>query len=452
MKLARLLIAAVVLLGLSGAVYWSNKKTKADAEKPPADASPKVLMLPEDDIRQLVIKRRGEESTDLKRDDAGKWEITAPKTLPGDKYAISALTNSLSNLSSDRVVDDKVADSDLAGYGLSPAVVELDATLKNGKTTKLFIGEGNPTGTGVYAKVDGDPRLFTTMTANKGNLDKTYKDLQDRHLLSVEPEKVSLLDMTAKSPAFEFGRTGSGEWTILKPKPMRADGSQVQDLVQHLRDAVFDASSDDDEKKAVGQFASGTPVAAIKMTDPNGTQTLEIHKVKDDYFAKSSKVATAHKMSKDMATGFEKSVDDFRNKKLFDFGFSNPTKIELKDGAKAATYEKSGENWVSGGKPMDSVGIQALIDNLRELSASKFVDSGFTKPVIELTVVSDDGKRTEKVEIAPTSGANFIARREGDASFYELEVKTVQDLRQAASDVKEAPAGQSKVPDKGNKK
>src|SRR5579863_2021191 len=120
MKLARLLIAAVVLLGLSGAVYWSNKKTKADADKPPADASPKVLVLPEDDIRQLVIKRRGGESTELKRDDAGKWEITAPKPLPGDKYAINAVTNALSNLSSDRVVDDKVADSDLAGYGLSP--------------------------------------------------------------------------------------------------------------------------------------------------------------------------------------------------------------------------------------------------------------------------------------------------------------------------------------------
>jgi hypothetical protein len=97
---------------------------------------------------------------------------------------------------------------------------------------------------------------------------------------------------------------------------------------------------------------------------------------------------------------------------------------------------------------MDSIGIQALIDNLRDLSASKFVDSGFTKPVIELTVVSNDGKKTEKVEIAPTSGANFIARREGDSSLYELEVKTVQDMRQAAGDVKEAQGTQSKAGDK----
>lgn len=449
MKLGRLLIAAVLLAGLAGAVYWSNKKTKADAEKPAADAAPKVVTLPEDDIRQLVIKRRSGESTTLKRDDAGKWDITAPKTLPGDKYAIDAVTNALANLNSDRMVDDKVADSDLASYGLAPPVVELDATLKNGKTTKLLIGEENPTGNDVYAKVEGDPRLFTTLSANKGNLDKTYRDLQDRHLLNIEPEKVSRVEMTAKSQAFEFGRAGNSEWTILKPKPMRADGSQVQDLVQRLRDAVFDAaSSDEAEKKAPGLFASGTPVAVIKVTDATGTQTLEVRKAKDEFYAKSSKVEGAQKVSNDLGNGLDKSVNDFRNKKLFDFGFSDPTKLEIKDGVKDATYEKSGDKWLSAGKPMDSIGIQALIDNLRDLSASKFVDSGFTKPVIELTVVSNDGKKTEKVEIAPTSGANFIARREGDSSLYELEVKTVQDMRQAAGDVKEAQGTQSKAGDK----
>lgn len=448
MKLGRLLIAAVLLAGLAGTVYWSNKKTKADAEKPAADAAPKVLTLPEDDIRQLVIKRRDGESTTLKRDDAANWTITAPKALPGDKYAINAVTNALSNLNSDRVVDDKVADSDLASYGLAPAVVELDATLKNGKTTKLLIGEENPTGNDVYAKVEGDPRLFTTLSANKGNLDKTYKDLQDRHLLDIEPEKVTQVEMTAKGQSFEFGRTGNGEWTILKPKPMRADGSQVQDLVQRLRDAVFEAPTDEGEKKAPGLFASGTPVAAIKISDARGTQTLEIHKAKDEYYAKSSKVQGAQKVSNDLGTGFDKSVDDFRNKKLFDFGFSDPTKIEITDGAKAATYEKSGDKWLSSGKTMDSVGVQALIDNLRDLSGSKFVDGGMGKPVINLTVVSNDGKRTEKVEIAPTGSANFLARREGDASVYELEVKTVQDLRQAANDVKEAQGTQPAGPGK----
>ena len=59
--------------------------------------------------------------------------------------------------------------------------------------------------------------------------------------------------------------------------------------------------------------------------------------------------------------------------------------------------EKSGENWTSGGKTMDSISVQNLIDKLRDLAATKFVDSGFTTPTLELTVVSNDGKRTEKV-------------------------------------------------------
>ena len=75
--------------------------------------------------------------------------------------------------------------------------------------------------------------------------------------------------------------------------------------------------------------------------------------------------------------------------------------------AKDAVYTKAGDKWTSGGKTMDSTGVQALIDKLRDLSATKFVDSGFTTPELAITVVSNDGKRTEKVEIA-AAGANFI--------------------------------------------
>ena len=42
-------------------------------------------------------------------------------------------------------------------------------------------------------------------------------------------------------------------------------------------------------------------------------------------------------------------------------------------------------------------------------------------------------------ESAPeASGGNFLARRDGDASFYELDAKVVKDLRQAVGDVRQA--------------
>jgi len=102
------------------------------------------------------------------------------------------------------------------------------------------------------------------------------------------------------------------------------------------------------------------------------------------------------------------------------------------------TIEKSGENWTSGGKTMDAISVQNLIDKLRDLAAAKFVDSGFTKPALEVTVTSNDGKRTEKVQFA-AAGMNFLGRRENDSSLYQVDFNAVQGLREALYGVREPP-------------
>jgi hypothetical protein len=452
MKLGRLLLAAVLLAGLSAVVWWSNKKEASAGTKPPTDAPPKILTLAERDIRQIDIKRRsGEVTTLVQKSEGGKWEITAPQPLAADQAAVASITSAVINLASDRMIDDKV--TDLASYGLAPAAVEITFTMRDGKKTTLLVGDDTPTGSGVYANVAGDSRLFTMSSSNKSTFDKSYKDLRDKRLMTFDQDKISRVELTAKKQTIEFGRVNQNEWQILKPKPLRADGFQVEELVRKIKDANMDTSiSDEDAKKAAATFASAQPVAVAKVTDASGTQTLEVRKAKDDYYAKSSVVEGVSKVTKDLGTGLDKAVDDFRNKKVFDFGFSDPTKIEFKDGAMTVALEKSGDKWLSAGKPMDSTSVQAFIDRIRDLSASKFVEPDFKMlervshpplsgptPQVELTVVSNDGKRTEKVQIAPSS-ANFVARREGEAALYELEGKSVQDLRQAASDVKpEAP-------------
>jgi hypothetical protein len=86
---------------------------------------------------------------------------------------------------------------------------------------------------------------------------------------------------------------------------------------------------------------------------------------------------------------------------------------------------------------MDSISVQNLIDKLRDLAATKFADSGFTTPGLELTVVSNEGKRTEKVQIA-AAGSNSLARRENDSSLYQLDTNAVNGVREAAAGVQEA--------------
>src|SRR5262249_34513513 len=154
----------------SGAVWWSNKREKANEGKPASDASPKILTLAEDSIRQIEIKHRDSEATVLRRDDANRWSIIAPKPLSADQSSVSSLAGGVSSLSWGRGVDDKV--TALAAYGLAPASIELTFTMKDGKTSKLLVGDDTPSGSAVYANA-GDSRLFTMASYNKNTFDKT---------------------------------------------------------------------------------------------------------------------------------------------------------------------------------------------------------------------------------------------------------------------------------------
>jgi hypothetical protein len=87
---------------------------------------------------------------------------------------------------------------------------------------------------------------------------------------------------------------------------------------------------------------------------------------------------------------------------------------------------------------MDSVSLQSFLDKLRDLSATKFIDTGtLGAPTGDITVVSNMGKSSEKLLIAK-QGAEYVAQRENEPALYRLDAKTVDDLSQAASDVKPA--------------
>jgi Domain of unknown function (DUF4340) len=436
MKSTGLLIAAALLAVLTGVLYWSNHHKTEDAKTSATPAATKLLSFKDTDVTKIEIDKKGTEQVELAKGSDGKWAITAPQSLAGDQDAITGVISVLSGLNSEQVVEDHAID--LKQYGLADPSVKIDLTMKDGKSQKILLGDDTPTGNAVYAAVGGDPRVFTLATYSKSSLDKSASDLRDKRLLTVNFDKVSQVDLAAKKQTIEFGRSKDA-WQIVKPRPLRADNFSVEDLVRKLKDAKMDlsASADADEKKIASAFASDTPVATARVTDATGTQTLEVRKNKMDYYAKSSAVAGVYKVASDLGMGLDKALDDFRNKKLFDFGFDDVSAVEMHDGAKAYSLVKGGQDWWSNGKKMDSMSAQAFVDKFRDLAATKFVDSGFTTPAITMKVTSNGGKRVENISIAK-SGDNYIARREGEPSLYQLDSKAVEELQKAAADVKPA--------------
>jgi hypothetical protein len=440
-----LLVALVALAVLAGGVYWSEKAKIAEEAKPPKDAPPKLLTIPEDKIQKVEIQKKDTPPTILERDKSQKWQILAPKPMAADQQDVASYFSSVTGLVWDRLIEEKA--SDLAGYGLASPQLAVTLTGKDGKTQKILLGDDTPTGANVFAKLDGDPRVFTVANSTKSSLDKTGKDLRDKRLLTFDSDKLSRVELVAKGQMVELGKNSQNEWQIQKPRPLRADGFQVEELLGKLKAAKMDTTiTDEDAKKVAASYASTPRVALVKVTDNSGTQQIEVHKNAKDmsYYAKSSVVEGVYKLAADSGDGLDKGIDDLRNHKLFNFGFNEPGKVEIRDGDKNYVFTKSGEKWSSNGKQMDATGFQMLVDKLRDLAAIKFVDAGFTTPVIEATVTSGDGKRTEKVQISK-AGNSYFARRENEPGIYELDGKAVAEIQKTAADVKPAPPAKAEA-------
>src|SRR5260370_11815072 len=130
MKSKGLLTASALLLVLSAVMWWSNKKT-ATADKPAVETTTvKLLSLPEDQIQDVDIKRRGGEIVKLQRNDS-KWVIAGPEPLSADADAVSSILSTLSSPSSDRTVEETA--STIEQYCLPPPPIAPILTAHNNK-------------------------------------------------------------------------------------------------------------------------------------------------------------------------------------------------------------------------------------------------------------------------------------------------------------------------------
>jgi hypothetical protein len=441
MKPRNLLVAAVFLAALSGAVWWAKRhpqSTGPTANTPPA---PKLAEISDTAVQQVELKKKDGSTIVLDRK-SGKWVITAPESLSADQDAVGTIVSSLNPVTADSVVEDKP--SDLSKYGLTTPSLTVIVKEKNGKTDQFVFGDDVPAGSLVYARSNSRPAVYSVSSSVKSSFDKALNDLRDKRLLTFDSNQLTRVELVSGKSDVEFGKNNQNEWQILRPKPYRADSFQVEELLRKLTDAKMDLSANAlDAKKTDAAFAKGQRIATAKVSDAAGTQTLEVHKDKDDYYAQTSVVKGIYKVSADLGKQLEKPLDDFRNKKIFDFGFSDPTKIEVQQGDTAKVYQKSGQDWKLNGKVMDPRSIQAFTDKVRDLSANKFVDNGFTAPVLSIAVTSNNGKRIEKVAFAKSPNG-YIARRENEPALYELDAKSVNDILEASSNIKQTAASPKK--------
>jgi hypothetical protein len=425
-----LLIAAILLAGLSGLVYWSKKHKAEEAAKPTGDLAPKVLTLDEKQVDGITIQKTGSDPVEISRI-GDRWEIVKPEASPADQDTVNTIVSTVANLTSERLIDDKP--NGLDAFGLTPPLTQITIHLKNGKSSTLDLGAETPTHGGTYAKLANESKVYSIAAFSKTNIDKSLNDIRDKRLLTFDRDKLSRVQVEAKGQTMEFGKNVQGEWQILKPEPMRADALQVDDLVRKLTEARIKV---DLGKVNEATFNSAPKVATLQVTDNGGIQTVEVHQDKDKKtYAKSSAVTGIYQVDAELAATLTKSLAEYRSKKLFDFGFSDLSELSTE----TAAYKKSGEKWFYNGLEMDNSSMMNFIDKLRDLTATSFDTKSAGRKVFEATAITQDKKRKERVTIT-REGDNTFAQREGEPAIYKLDAGAADALIQAAKDIKPAPA------------
>lgn len=440
MKLRGLLIAVVVLAILGGALYWSSHRKTPPT--PASAATPPILRVDPASVTALTVTQKNAPPVTLTRSAADKWQITAPQSTLADANAVSGVLSNLDPLPSQRVIADKA--TDLAPYGLQNPSVTIDITEKNNKTLKILLGDDTPTGDAVYISLAGKPRVFTAASYIKNSLNKSFDDLRDKRLLPIDTASVTTIDLDRKPQPVDFGRVQNG-WQIQKPEPYRTDTFQVEDLLTQLTNAKMDTLTT--PEAAAKAFAHATPVATATITGSSGTDTLEVRREKDDYYAKSSVLRGVYKVASTNSTALSealnRSLDDYRNKQLFGFGFADPDKIDVHSGSTSLTLTHAGTTWTSGGQKMDTASAESLVSALRDLVATKFATSGFTAPEIDVTVTYGGGKKTDHLQIQRTKDGG-IAKLNDGPSLYQLDAVTLNEFTNAVKAVKPAAPAKRK--------
>ena len=441
MKANPLVIAAAILALLGGTVWYTRENPPEDG-----DASPKVLDLEESEISEVTVDRAGEEPFTLVRGEEGEdsWEFGGSLGFRADGSSVGLLVSSLASLNADRLVSENVAE--WGPYEFDEPSLAVSYTHPEGSGRLLF-GRDTPTGSGVFVRLEGDRRLFTVYSYNKTSLDKSVFDLRDKRLLELDEDSISGLTVETPGRAIGFERK-DGEWAIVKPLSARADDFSTGDLARVARTAEMTEVLTD-EASAARSF--DVPLATVTVDDSSGSHRLVLAKDGDSYYARSSDQPGVYAVSETLAEGFDKGLDDFRNKKLFDFGFLDPARLSVRSGDSLAVLEREDGAWKlqsEDGREVGSETVQTLLDRLRNLSAKAFPSDdasaqasfGLSDPAMELTVEQDgDDASSETVLVSAAEAAPVYAVRKGEPTTYEVEQSAAADIDRAVADVLAPP-------------
>lgn len=440
-------LAALTLLVIVGGVvaYLMMEDQKTPASSPP----PETRVFPGDlkGLTEASLTRPGEEAIELVRTapppetgaGIGEWTIESPAKYRVDVMMLGEWLGALRTLDAERVLD--AAQAGGAEFGLgSPMLV---ITLTEGeKARTLKIGAVNPEGSARYAELSGVPKLYLLAEGNVSTLNKSLGELRQKRALDTTEFAVESIRVETPGGVREIVRTPARDWTFAKPANFRADPSLMGEFVGALLNARAEAAVMNQTPLARDRFLALTPVASVTATTTSGALRAEFRRDEaGTIHVFSNELGGAYPVQTDIENFLKKPIEEFRNLKLFSFGFSDVFTLRYQSGGQTLDLRHPNEEWLSGGKTIAAASVNKLLDELRGLSGSSFEEGEAPGSVLVTVDVETAGGLKDHVEFRG-GGTERFAVRGGEAGYYKVSEGVLADIEKAASEI----AGSAKTP------
>jgi hypothetical protein len=424
-----LLVLLVLAAGLGAYIYFVEAKREPSG----TEKKDKVFTVDASKIDDVEVHAAAGDVTHLKKT-GDTWAITSPVSAPADESAVTSLVDAVAALDVDSVVDENP--TSLPQFGLEPPRYSVAFKAEGDQTShRLNVGNKTPTSSGLYARVDGQNRLFLVSAYQDDTLNRTTFDLRDKRVLVFARDAADAVTLTSKSqPAISLAKKGS-DWRLTAPIDARADFSPVDGLVGRLDQVrMLSIVSEGSEPTPAQLKTYGLDAPQVIATVGAGSAkaTLAIGAKQDDghLYARDLSRPIVFTVEPALLTDLTKKVDDLRVKDVFEFKSYSASSLDVTHGATAVSFGKkkpadakpdapAADVWAQtkpSAKDVNQTAFTDFANTLSSLHVDRFVD---TVPASgdDLVVSSRTGEgatATEEHVTLRKSGETVYAIRAGE--------------------------------------
>ena len=429
---------ALLMLVLIPVAYFVSKEYREPTPATEEKKLEKVFAVEVDKIDELTIKSESGDRTTLRKTGAD-WQVVAPADggpTAADGAEVSGISTNLSSLEQQRVIDENA--KDLKEFGLAEPRVEV--TFKSGgQQHTLQIGAKTPTGSDLYAKLGGQPKVFLIPAYLDSTFNRKTFDLREKSALKIDAQKVDSLEVTSAGRTIKFAKV-NGTWQLASPADPRSDPAAIDGVVGRVAGAQMKSVA---PAADLTEYGLDKPVATARIGTGSSYATLLVGKAAADgtLYAKDEARPGVFTIESAVVDDLKKDAAQYRQKDLFDARAFNTTRLELTRGTDTFTFEKKTEKDKDGKevekwrqlapvqKDADADKIATLLSTLTGARATSFVEkSGSAKPAVSVTLTAD-GKQ-ERVTFS-RSGTEAFAVRDGVPGVAKIDTTLLDDIVKA---------------------